>query len=83
MACVAGGLQPGVGGERVAIFGHLEIAGKIGQRPQFHAHRPEQVGQFDPLLSIGSAEDEHGDGENNGWRLAIGPGATGTTSHFR
>ena len=50
--CIAGGLQPGVGGKRVAVLLHLKIVGKIGQRPQFHADRPEQIRQFEPFLRL-------------------------------
>ena len=69
MPGVAGRLQPGVGRKRFAVFDHLEVAGEVGQRPQLHADRPQQVGQFHPLLAIGSAEDEHGE-----WREMRGEG---------
>ena len=44
MTGVAGGLQPGVGRKGVAIFDHFEAAGKVGQRSQLDARRPQQVG---------------------------------------
>ena len=46
MASVAGGLQSGIGGKAVAVFDHLQVARKIGQRLQLQAGRPEQLRQF-------------------------------------
>ena len=69
-------LVAAVGRKGVAVFDHFGNAGKVGQRSQLDPRRSEQIGQFDSLVTIGGAEDEHGGGrglrvQRSGFRVRV------------
>ena len=53
--------ERGIGRKRLAGFFNFNRLRHIGQRDQFETPGGQQLGQFDPLLTITGAEDElHG-----------------------